>query len=55
MVMSSYGGTHAVLVAACAMKTKAILIHVDTHFDLIGKHTRLQVESYVRKIGKTSR
>jgi predicted nucleic acid-binding protein len=44
-----------ILVAACAMTTKAILIHVDTHFDLIAKHTRLQVESYVREIGKTSR
>jgi predicted nucleic acid-binding protein len=43
-----------ILVAACAMKTKATLIHVDAHFDLIAKHTCLQVESYVRKIGKTS-
>ena len=44
-----------ILVAACAMTTKAILIHVDTHFDLIAKHTGLQVESYVREVGKTSR
>jgi predicted nucleic acid-binding protein len=44
-----------ILVAACAMTTKAILIHVDTHFDLIAKHTGLQMESYVREIEKASR
>jgi len=36
-----------IFIAASALKEKAILIHADSHFDLISKHTNLEVESFV--------
>jgi predicted nucleic acid-binding protein len=39
-----------ILIAACAKKTKATLLHADSHFDMISGETGIQVESYVNKI-----
>ena len=36
-----------IFIAASALKEKAILIHADSHFDLISKHTDVEVESFV--------
>ncbi len=35
-----------IFIAASALKEKAVLIHADSHFDLISKHTDLKVESF---------
>lgn len=37
-----------VLVAASAIKANAVLVHADAHYDLTAKHTKLNVESFVR-------
>ena len=36
-----------ILIAACALNAKAIILHADAHFDLISKHLELKVESFV--------
>lgn len=38
-----------ILIAACALKSRADLIHADRHFDLMAPHIRLDVESYVQE------
>ena len=38
-----------ILIAACALKSGAVLIHADRHFDLMAPHIRLDVESYVQE------
>ncbi len=39
-----------IVIAACAMKERAILVHADSHFDSIARHTDLKVESFVSLI-----
>jgi predicted nucleic acid-binding protein len=39
-----------IFIAASALKEGAILIHADSHFDLIAEHTDLKVESLVSLI-----
>ncbi len=39
-----------IFIAASALSEKAILIHADSHFDLISKHTDVKVESFVSLI-----
>ena len=39
-----------ILVAASAMKAKAVVVHADAHFDIMSKHTELGVESFVRTV-----
>ncbi len=34
------------LVAACALEHNAVVLHMDSDFDLIAEHSDLQVESY---------
>jgi len=34
-----------ILIAASAIKEKAVLLHADSHFDTIAKHSELKVES----------
>lgn len=41
-----------ILIASAAIKSKAILLHADSHFDIIVSHTELKVESYVSQIKK---
>jgi len=41
-----------ILVASAAIRSKAILLHADLHFDIIASHTELKVESYVSQIQK---
>lgn len=41
-----------ILIAACAQKAEATLLHADSHFDLISREIGVKVESYVREIGK---
>jgi predicted nucleic acid-binding protein len=36
-----------IFIAASALKEKAIVLHADSHFDAIAKHTALKVESLV--------
>ena len=36
-----------ILIAACALKAGSAIVHADTHFDLMGKHLRLKVETFV--------
>ncbi len=36
-----------ILIAASAIKEKAVLLHADSHFDTIAKHSELKVESLV--------
>jgi len=36
-----------ILIAASALQEKAILLHADSHFDTIAKHSHLKVESLV--------
>lgn len=44
-----------ILVAACAIKAEAVVLHADAHFDLMKKHVGLSVESCVRADRKRSR
>jgi predicted nucleic acid-binding protein len=39
-----------VVIAASALKERAILVHADSHFDSIAHHTDLKVESFVSLI-----
>lgn len=39
-----------ILIAACALNAKAIILHADAHFDLISKHIELKVESFVEAV-----
>ena len=41
-----------ILIAACALKIGATIIHVDAHFDLLHKPSELKVESYVKEAKK---
>jgi predicted nucleic acid-binding protein len=36
-----------IVIAASALEERAILVHADSHFDSIGHHTDLKVESFV--------
>jgi len=40
-----------ILIAASALKERAILVHADSHFDSISDHTDLKVESLISLIG----
>jgi predicted nucleic acid-binding protein len=39
-----------ILIANAAIQSKAILLHADSHFDLIAGQTELKVESYVTQV-----
>ena len=39
-----------IIIAACALYEKCILVHADNHFDLIARHVKLKTESYVNVI-----
>jgi predicted nucleic acid-binding protein len=39
-----------IFIAASSLKEKAVLIHADSHFDLIAKHSNIEVESFVSLI-----
>ena len=41
-----------IVIAASALKEGAVLIHADSHFDLIAEHTDLKVESLVSLIAQ---
>ena len=41
-----------ILIASCALKIGAILVHADAHFDLMQKHAGLRAESYVNEVAK---
>ena len=41
-----------ILIAACALSEKCVLLHADNHFDLIARHINLDVESYVNIINQ---
>ena len=38
-----------ILIASCALMTGSIVVHADTHFDLMANPIRLKVESFVQK------
>jgi len=39
-----------IVIAASALKERAILVHADSHFDSIAHHTDLKIESFVSLI-----
>jgi predicted nucleic acid-binding protein len=41
-----------IMIAACAEKAEATILHADSHFDLISREIGVNVESYVSEIGK---
>jgi predicted nucleic acid-binding protein len=41
-----------IMIAACAEKAEATLLHADSHFDLMSREIGVNVESYVPEIGK---
>jgi predicted nucleic acid-binding protein len=41
-----------ILIASSALMTDAIVVHADSHFDLISSHVALQVESFVKATKK---
>lgn len=41
-----------IVVAACAQRINATVIHADAHFDRIGENANLNVESYVKAVSK---
>jgi len=41
-----------ILIASCALKIEATVVHVDAHFDLMQKPAELKVESYVNEAGR---
>ena len=41
-----------ILIASCALKIEATIVHVDAHFDLMEKPAELKVESYVKEVKK---
>ena len=36
-----------ILIGTCALKTESTIVHADAHFDMMAKHTKLKVESFV--------
>ena len=44
-----------VLIATCSLITDSVILHSDTHFDLMAKHLRLKVESFVKLLRKVGR
>jgi len=36
-----------ILIGACALKTESTIVHADAHFDMMAKHTKMKVESFV--------
>jgi hypothetical protein len=42
-----------ILIASSALMTDAIVVHADSHFDLISSHVALQVESFVKNTKKS--
>ena len=43
-----------IFIAAIAIKENAVLLHADSHFDLISRHSALKVESFTSLISKIS-
>lgn len=41
-----------IMIASAAIESEAMLLHADSHFDLIASHTELKVESYVAQVQK---
>ena len=41
-----------ILIASCALKIGATLVHSDAHFDLIQQHSDLKVESFVKDVNE---
>lgn len=41
-----------ILIATCALRASAVVVHADAHFDLMAKHSPLKVESYVQTLQK---
>ncbi len=39
-----------IFIAASALKENALLVHADSHFDLIAEHSDLKVESFVSSV-----
>jgi len=37
-----------ILIAACALQSGSIIVHADTHFDIMAKHAVIKVESLVQ-------
>ena len=37
-----------ILIAACALQSGSIIVHADTHFDLMAEHAGIKVESLVQ-------
>ena len=44
-----------ILIAACAQKVEATVLHADAHFDLMSKQVGLRVESFVRAVRRRSK
>ena len=44
-----------ILVAASAMKIKAVVVHADAHYDLIAKHAQLGVESFLSAVRRNTK
>lgn len=43
-----------ILIASAAVRSKSILLHADSHFDIIASETDLKVESYISRVKKYS-
>jgi len=41
-----------ILIATCALRASAVVVHADAHFDLMAKHSPLKVESHVQTLQK---
>jgi predicted nucleic acid-binding protein len=41
-----------IVIASCALKIRATIVHVDAHFDLMQQPAGLEVESYVKEAKK---
>lgn len=39
-----------ILIATCALKAESIIVHADTHFDMMASHIQLKVESFVQAV-----
>jgi predicted nucleic acid-binding protein len=39
-----------ILIAACALKSGAVLLHCDAHFEMIAKKTTLKTESHIKLV-----
>ena len=44
-----------ILIAACALSWGCIVLHADSHFDLIAEHLNLKCESFVEAVRKNER